>query len=82
MTPKKDTVDMVAIQPKKANAQALTCLVAFVATVLFAVLMMATACLLPVFLDASAVMCWVCMLLEAVSAGLGFVAYWVKYNAL
>lgn len=78
---KKD-IDMVAIQPKKANAQALTCFVAFVATTLFAVLMMATACILPIVFETSAVMCWLCMALEAASAGLGFVAYWVKCNAL
>lgn len=82
MEHKNKEINMVAIQPKKANAQQLTCLIAFVATVLFAVLMMSTACVLPVVFDATPVMCWVCMLLEAVSAGLGFVAYWVKCNAL
>lgn len=82
MEKNKNTVDMVAIQPKKANAQALTCFIAFIATTLFAVLMMAVACILPVVFNATAVMCWTCMALEAVSAGLGFVAYWIKCNAL
>jgi hypothetical protein len=79
---KKKDIDMVAIQPKKANAQALTCFIAWIATAVFAALMIITACVLPVVFEATAVMCWVCMALEAVSAGLGFVAYWVKCNAL
>lgn len=82
MATKKDTVDMVAMQPKKANAQALTCSIAWIATMALAVILMITACVLPVIFDATAVMCWVCMLLEAVSAGLGFVAYWIWGNAL
>ena len=78
---KKD-IDMVAMTPQKANAQNLTCFVAFVVSVLIAILMLCTAIALPLIVSASAVICWVCMALEAASAGLGFVAYWIQCNAL
>jgi hypothetical protein len=78
---KKD-IDMVAIQPKKANAQQLTCFIAWIAAMALAAIFMIVACILPVVFDATAVMCWTCMVLEAASAGFGFVAYWVKDNAL
>lgn len=79
---KTNEIDLVAVQPKKANAQALTCFVACIATVLIAVVMMIVACTLPVMLNVTATICWISMALEAASAGLGFVAYWIKRNAL
>lgn len=75
-------IDLVAVQPKKANAQALTCFVSCIATVVLAVVMMIAACALPVVCNVTAVICWISMGLEAASAGLGFVAYWIKRNAL
>lgn len=82
MEKKDKPVDLVAVQPKKANAQSLTCFVAFIATALIAVIMMIAACALPVLCNVTATICWVSMGLEAASAGLGFVAYWIKRNAL
>ena len=82
MEKKDKPVDLVAVQPKKANAQSLTCFVACIATALIAVIMMIAACALPVLCNVTATICWVSMGLEAASAGLGFVAYWIKRNAL
>lgn len=75
-------IELVAVRPKKANAQALTCFIACIATVVLAVVMMIAACVLPVLFNVTAVICWISMALEAASAGLGFVAYWIKRNAL
>ena len=75
-------INMVAMPPKKANAQSLTCFVAFIATVLLSVTMMTAACVLPVLFDVTAIICWISMALEAASAGLGLVAYWIKRNAM
>jgi hypothetical protein len=78
----KKEINLVGLETKKANAQSLTCFVAFVATAVLAVAMMIAACVLPVLFDVTAVICWISMGLEAASAGLGFVAYWIKRNAL
>lgn len=82
MAKEKNEIDLVAVQPKKANAQALTCFVTCIVTTLIAVAMMIAACALPVVCNVTAVICWISMGLEAASAGLGFVAYWIKRNAL
>lgn len=78
----KKEVNMVAVQTKRANAQTLTCFIAFIATAVLAVAMVIAACALPVLFNVTAVICWISMALEAASVGLGFVAYWVKRNAL
>lgn len=75
-------IDLVAVQPKKANAQSLTCFISCIATAVLAVTMMIAACALPVLCNVTAVICWISMALEAASAGLGFVAYWINRNAL
>lgn len=78
----KKEVNLVGLETKKANAQSLTCFVAFIATAVFAVAMMIAACALPMVCNVTAVICWISMGLEAASAGLGFVAYWIWRNAL
>ena len=78
----KKEINLVGLETKKANAQSLTCFVACIATALIAVIMMIAACALPVLCNVTATICWVSMGLEAASAGLGFVAYWIKRNAL
>lgn len=78
----KKNVDMVAIQTKKANAQNLTCFISFVAAAALAVILMVVACVLPAIVTVTEVTCWISMALEAAAIGLGFVAYWIKTNAL
>ncbi len=75
-------VDMVAINTKKANAQNLTCFISFVAAAALAVILMIVACALPAIVTVTEVICWVSMALEAAAICLGFVAYWIKTNAL
>lgn len=75
-------INLVAVQPKKANAQALTCFVSCIATAVLAVAMMIAAFALPVMFNTTATICWISMALEAASDGLGFVAYWIKRNAM
>lgn len=79
---KKKEIDLVAVQPRKANAQRLTCYAAFLATAMIAFIMMLVACLLPISISVTEDVCYASMTLEAASVGLGFVAYWIKRNAL
>ena len=79
----KKTIDMVAITPNKANAQSLTCCITFIATALLAVALMLVACVIPAMISSvTEVICWISMGLEAVSIGLGCIAFWIKRNAL
>ena len=78
----KKNIDMVAITPKKANAQSLTCFITFIATVCLSTICMVTACLLPVWLEPTKIICWVAMAFEAIAIVFGFIAYWIKRNAL
>jgi hypothetical protein len=75
-------VDMVAIQTKKANAQNLTCFIAFVASASIAGILMAVAWALPAIIAVTKITCWISMVLEAAAIGLVFVACWIKKNAL
>ena len=78
---KKD-VDMVAIEVAKANAQNLTCFIAFVTAAATAVMLMLVACVLPAMVDVTETVCWFSMALEAVSIGLGYLAYLIRKHAL
>ena len=78
----KKTIDMVAMNTKKANAQNLTCFIAFVAAAALAAIMFVVACIMPVFVTTTEITCWVSMALEAAAICLGFVSYWIKVNAL
>lgn len=78
----KKTIDMVAITPAKANAQNMTCFITFISVATLSVLTMLVACILPAMVRVTEITCWVSMTLEAVAAGLGWVAYWIKRNAL
>lgn len=79
----KKALEMVAIAVKKANAQNLTCFVTFIATTALAIIFMLVACVMPAMItNVTEVTCWISMALEAISAGLGYVAYWIKRNAL
>jgi hypothetical protein len=78
----KKPIDMIAIDTKKANAQNMTCFVTFVASITLAIGLFLVACVLPAMVDVTEIICWISMGLEAVAIGLGFVAYWIKKNAL
>lgn len=80
---KKDIIDMVAITPKRANAQTLTCFVTFIATASLSIGMLLIACVLPaVATEITKTTCWISMGLEAGSLVFGIIAYWIKRNAL
>ena len=80
---RKGVVDMVAITPKRANAQTLTCFITFLATALLSITFMLVACVLPTMAEAvTEKICWMSMGFESASIVLGFVAYWIKRNAL
>lgn len=78
----KKNIDMVAITPTKANAQNLTCFVAFITATAVAIFLMLSACVLPTVVPVTAIACWFSMLLEAASIGIGYLAFWIKRNAL
>ena len=78
----KKPLDMVAIDTQKANAQNLTCFVTFLAAIILAIGLFLVACVLPAMTNVNAIICWISMGLEAVAVALGFVAYWIKQNAL
>ena len=74
----KKTIDMIAITTTKANAQNFTCFITFLA-----IAMILVACVLPAMVaTVTETICWISMGLEAASIGLGFVAMWIKRNAL
>ena len=78
----KKNIDMVAIEVGKANAQNMTCFIAFAAAAIMAIALLLVACVLPAMVDVKETTCWISMGLEAISIGLGYVAYWIKRNAL
>lgn len=79
----KKTIDMIALPHSKANAQNFTCFITFLATGFLAIAMMLVACVLPAMMETvTETICWISMGLEAASIGLGFVAMWIKRNAL
>ena len=78
----KKNIDMVAIETKKANAQNLTCFITLITVASLAVICMLIACILPAIVVTTKITCWISMALEAIAIGLGFVAYWIKTNAL
>lgn len=80
---RKKVIDMVALTPKRANAQVLTCFITFIMTAFISIAMMLIACVLPtVVKTVNEITCWISMGLEAASIALGCVAYWIKKNAL
>lgn len=80
---KKDVIDMVAITPKRANAQTLTCFITFIATAFASIAMMLIACVLPTMIETiTETTCWISMGLEAASICVGCLALWIKRNAL
>lgn len=79
----KKILEMVAITAKKANAQSLTCFITFITAIALSVVLMLVACIVPAMIaNVTEVTCWVSMALEATSIALGYVAYWIKRNAL
>lgn len=78
---KKD-IDMVAITTSKANAQNMTCFTTFIVTTAASIFLMLFACVFPAIVEATKIVCWISMFLEAVSIGLGCLAFWIKRNAL
>lgn len=78
----KKNLDMVAIDVTKANAQNMTCFITFIAATILAIALMLVACVLPAMVTVTEIICWISMVLEALSIGLGCVAYWIKRNAL
>ena len=80
---KKGVIDMVAITPRKANAQSLTCFITFLATASLSVGMMLVGCVLPaVATEITKATCWLSMCLETISLVFGIISYWIKRNAL
>lgn len=76
-------IDMVAITPKRANAQTLTCFITFIAASLASIAMILIGCVLPTMVETvKETTCWISMGLEAASIVFGFIAYWIKRNAL
>ena len=79
----KKTIDAVALPVSKANAQHFCCFITFLATGLLAIAAMLVACVLPAMMETvTETTCWISMGLEAVSIALGYVAAWIKRNAL
>lgn len=79
----KKALEMVAMTIHKANAQHLTCFVAFITAIALSILLMLVACVMPAIIaDVTEMTCWSSMVLEATSISLGWVAYWIKRNAL
>jgi hypothetical protein len=78
----KKTIDMVAITPEKANAQNLTCFITFIVTTAVSIFLMLSACVLPAMVRVTEITCWFSMGLEAVSIGLGYLAYWINKHTL
>lgn len=78
----KKNIDMVAIEVTKANAQNLTCVITFIATAALSIFLILVACVLPAITTVTQIICWFSMALEAASIGLGFLAYWIRRNAL
>lgn len=78
----KKTIDMVAITPEKANAQHLTCFVAFVTAAAMGALVLIMAFVLPAIVTVTPIICWISMMLEAFAAGLGYIAFWIYKNTL
>ena len=78
----KKNIDMVAITPQKANAQHLTCFTTFIVTTAAAIFLMLFACVFPAIVPVTEIICWISMFFEAVSIGLGCLAFWIYRNAL
>ena len=78
----KKELEMVAISPEKANAQSLTCFIAFVVMTALAVILMIAAFVLPIFAVTTKIICWIAMGLEAIAFGFGCIANWINNNAL
>jgi hypothetical protein len=79
---RKKNIDMVAIEVTKANAQNITCFITFIVATAVSVFLMLTACVLPAMVRVTEITCWFSMGLEAVSIGIGYLAYWINKNAL
>ena len=78
----KKNIDMVAITPAKANAQNLTCFITFITATAVSIFLMLSACVLPALIPVTEMVCWFSMFLEAASIGIGYLAFWIKRNAL
>ena len=80
---RKKMIDMVAITPKRANAQSLTCFITFITAAFISVAMMLVACVLPTMVETvTEITCWISMGLEAGSIIVGYLAAWIKNNTL
>lgn len=79
---KKKEVILETIDPKKGAAMEIVCACAFYVCCFVAVALIITAGVLPVVVPVSEITCWICMGLEAACAGFGYVAWWIKRNAM
>ena len=80
---RKKMIDMVAITPKRANAQTLTCFITFITAAFITIAMMLIACVLPTMVETvTETTCWISMGLEAASLIVGYVSVWIKKNTL
>lgn len=78
----KREIKMVATTIKNANAQQLTCFVTFIAACTLSFVFMLIACIAPAIVNVTKATCWASMALEAMSIGFGYIACWIKRNAL
>lgn len=80
---RKKMIDMVAITPKRANAQSLTCFITFITAAFISIAMMLVAAILPTMVETvTETTCWISMGLEAASLVVGYLATWIKRNTL
>ena len=82
-TTNKKAIEYEAMTIKKANAQHLTCFIAFIASAALSIVLMLVACVMPAMItNVTEVTCWCSMVLEATSICLGWVSYWIYKNTL
>lgn len=78
----KKNIDMVAIETRKANAQTLTCFITFIVATSVSIFLMLVACVLPAMVPVTEFICWMSMILEAASIGIGYLAYLINKHTL
>lgn len=78
----KKIYEYTGIESSKANAQEKTCVIATIAAGALAILLGIMAFLLPLVTESTPIICWSSMLIEAVAAVLGYVAWWINRHCL
>lgn len=76
------SITMETIHPRKRTAMEMVCESAFYTNCAFAIGLLGTGIVLPLFLKANQAICWISMGLEAMAFMLGYLAFWIKRYAL